>query len=243
MLKLNKKDLHLPKPIVLCQPMQKHEAIPHIIHGTRHLHSHKAGFPDNICPLTHKALSHNKVPIYSWEVPLGKNPITVTLSTDRTEKVMRLIDNLPTQVSHVMKYKIASVFEELITNSLYHAYQTNEKTPKYKRLEKVHLPAREAILLSINPHPTGIALSIKDHGGTLTFKDIQKALKRTHLIKTSEQMEQKAQGAGLGLFMVFSLITHLKFHTIKNTETTTSCWINYDRKNDPMDFSFNYFGI
>jgi len=59
----------------------------------------------------------------------------------------------------------------------------------------------------------------------------------------STQIEDKEGGAGLGVYMVFEAVTHLKVSVTPGVSTEFSCWISDKKHFDPEYFSFNFFNL
>jgi hypothetical protein len=97
---------------------------------------------------------------------------------------------------------IASITDELLTNAVYHA--PTDETGEYKyahvdRQTKIVLESDEEASLSFGSDGYTLAISVVDNFGSLTLSRI-----RSHLLAcvASNQIEQKAGGAGIGLCSV-----------------------------------------
>ena len=75
----------------------------------------------------------------------------------------------------------------------------------------------------------------------LEFDKIQNNFKRCYESEGISQLEAKDGGAGLGLYVVFELATHIKVISHSDFGTLTQCWFANPSQFDPDYFSFNYF--
>lgn len=119
---------------------------------------------------------------------------------------------------------------ELISNSLY-------KGPNKKRLEQglekhdrkspVFLKGSELVQVSIGMDTKGIALSVQDSFGGLTYDLLISTLKRSFEEKTP--MEKK-DGAGLGLYLTFLHSNQFIINLKKDFRTEVICIIDKNKR-------------
>jgi anti-sigma regulatory factor (Ser/Thr protein kinase) len=129
--------------------------------------------------------------------------------------------------------------EELLTNAIYHGYRVHGGEEKYRRRSVVTLLTDELVSLSYARGESGLYLRVCDQAGTLGFSEVAESLRRCY--ESLPQVQQKEGGAGLGTYMVFDAITHIKFECIHGKSTTISCWLADHKTFQPDVFSFNFF--
>lgn len=224
---------------LLCGVFTKKDSVATIVGGCRHIHSATLGPRDPAAKQTQDALDRAIVPVYSWEQTPTAAPMILGNSADRAALIQEIVVSTGIAKKRFLKEKVTYVLEELITNALYHAYRNPAGKEKYARSSRVTLSSEEALTVRSQVTPNGIWLSVSDQAGSLAFKDVAMSLHRCY--ETKNQIENKEGGAGLGTYMVFDAVTHLKFVTIPGHSTVVSCWIADQRSYDPQAFSFNYF--
>lgn len=236
-----KKDV-APEPEVFSKLLTKKEGAERIAGGVRHLHSSEKGKGTADTKATQEALKDGSVPTYEWERTKTKE-FRIASSAERYDLIARLVGDAKLRTKRVLRERLEIVLEELLTNSLYHAYRSDAGQEKYARKEAVRLIApRETLTVRYGADDTGIFLLVQDCGGSLHFKDIAAALARCYSGPKGDQIEMKDSGAGLGLYMVYDSATHLKVVCQPGVSTTISVWISDKKTYDPDTFSFNYFG-
>lgn len=228
-----------PSQKLLCGVLSKREAVATIGGGCRHVHSTALGTRDPAAKQTSDALAGQKVATYAWEPSTAVQPMLLGNSIDRAAVIQKVIVEGGIEKKRFLREKVSCVLEELITNALYHAYRNSAGSEKYARRKDVTLASQEVIEIRYQVTANGIYLSVSDKAGSLTFDDVARSLWRCY--ETSTQIESKESGAGLGTYMVFDAVTHLKFETKPGAYTIVSCWIADQRSYDPEAFSFNYF--
>ncbi|MBI4404910.1 MAG: hypothetical protein HY537_12150 [Deltaproteobacteria bacterium] len=224
-------------PEIVCGSFSKEEAAKLISAGTRHVHSSRLGDDDLYAKITKETLNFGRTLSFPWELQKDCQEITILSSDARNDVTQKILSGLG---GIGRKERVTCVTEELLSNAIYHAYQLPDGSPKYLRLQTVTLSPTEAVSLRFACSPRGLFLSVVDQGGALTFKLIAQAFSRCYA-RQSDQIENKESGAGLGLYMVFEAVTHLKIVTIPGKKSIVSCWIEEQRAADPHFFSFNYF--
>lgn len=106
---------------------------------------------------------------------------------------------------------VAAVVDELVTNAVYDAPRTPDGTAKYAsrdRKEKFALEPSEHVIVRWGSSGDHIAISVADQFGALRPEHVRSVLRRC-LTEEGDQIEQKAGGAGLGLYTALSYCTQL----------------------------------
>ncbi|NBX67604.1 MAG: ATP-binding protein [Proteobacteria bacterium] len=219
----------------------KREAALLISSGYSHVHSSLLGLRDSLANLTLSALASDFIPSYTWEANSNQQQIAVHSSKERKKVIDQVLSELKIKSSSSMGDKIWTSLEELLTNSIFHAYQDASGKEKYHRRETVELLPEEKILLGFSRDSKGIYVSVQDSGVGLTFSNVQSNFKRCYESQGLSQIETKDGGAGLGLYVVFELATHVKITSRPNSGTLTQCWFSNSSNFDPDYFSFNFF--
>jgi hypothetical protein len=219
----------------------KKEAAELIGSGLHHVHSSSLGIKDPLFKLTNDGIGSKSIVTYPWEIVTEPNKTFVTSSKNRKWIVQEILSLLKVKEASSLEDKIWTSLEELLTNSLFHAYHNHDGSEKYHRKETVELLPEEKILLTFQRGSQGIFLSVKDSGQGLLFNKIQKAFERCTKFEDLSQIESKDGGAGLGLFVVFNLTTHLKIISGSLSGTEIHCWFADPSAVGQDHFSFNYF--
>ncbi len=217
----------------------KAEAAKQVADGVRHVHCSELGTRDPIYVATLAAADKVAPPRYLWEPSLKTTEIVVTHSVDRHEIFDQLISKSAVEVKRQLREKVGMVLEELLSNAIFHAFHTDGKE-KYSRSADVSLNSNEAVKVRFAATEDGCFLEVSDTGGTLGFESVAESLKRCY--QSDAQIQSKESGAGLGIYMVFETVSHLKIVNEPNKKTVISCWIADRRSENPKSFSFNYFG-
>lgn len=106
---------------------------------------------------------------------------------------------------------VAAVVDELVTNAVYDAPRTADGKAKYAsrdRKEKFALERSEHVTVRWGSSGDHIAISVADQFGALRPEHVRACLRRC-LTDEGDQIEQKAGGAGLGLYTALSYCTQL----------------------------------
>jgi len=230
----------LQEPQLVCGTFSKKEAAKLIVAGTRHLHSCPLGDRDPGSKVTQQFLQGGKLPAYPWETANIVSEIPLLTSVDRTALFTKIVTDAGMANKRELSERILSVLEELSTNALYHSYKKADGSEKYQRRQVASLNDQEKISIRHAHDRTGLYVSIADQGGSLTFADIVSSFSRCYSDKKVE-IQTKEGGAGLGMYMIFEYVTHLKIETYPGKKTVISCWISDKKSNDPKVFSFNFF--
>ncbi len=220
----------------------KREAAGLIANGSEHVHSTLLGRRDLCLDITQQLMAGTVTRDYPWE---EKNPakiITIRSSKERHDVIRQAVAQLKAGPNRDLREKVLGVLEELITNSIYHPYRDDRGEPRYQRSKPAILTDNEWLSVRFHSDDRGVFLSVADQGGTLSFPVIARAFSRCYGDHTT-QIEDKEGGAGLGMYMVFEAVTHLKITVEPGKCTEFSCWISDKKHFDPEYFSFNFFEI
>lgn len=233
-----------PKPDsldIVCSHFSKSEAAQLIAKGYQHVHSTELGERDACYQITLQKMHETSIhSYYPWEGLVSTESLILKSSRDRLSTFEKILKALELTDKPSLSHKLSTVYEELITNAIYHAYEGRKGKPKYERSQPAQLADKEAIEIRFGGNQDGIFLSITDKGDQLEFETIAHAFNRCYSLPEI-QMETKKSGAGLGLYMIFETVTHLKIEIAPGQGTEFSCWLAKKRRYDPKLFSFNYF--
>jgi len=228
------------KSELVCGLFSKKEAAHLIASGAQHLHSSTLAARDTCAKLTQQFLDTGKIGEFPWEIYEGRSEHTVKFSSERYDFIHGLAKRTGLVLKRDLKERLETTTEELLTNAIYHSYVNPDGTSQYPRTQPVALSSTEIIEVAVAFNQDGIYLRVKDRGGNLTFNDICKSFTRCYA-GGAEQIQNKQSGAGLGIYMVFELVTHLKIISDPGVATTISCWLSAGATYDPDAFSFNFF--
>lgn len=224
----------------VCGLFSKKEAAEIIAEGGAHIHSTTMGYRDELAKVTRNLLNENDPKAYPWEHLQKCQEVTLRSSAERYKMIKRATVDLGIFSKRGYAEKVECVLEELITNGIYHAYRKGDGSIKYWRDQSAELEPGETLKIRYQTTPEGIYLSVEDQGGRLKLEDIGKAFFRCYH-QPDRQIEEKEQGPGLGLYMVFDLVTHFRVDVTEAQKTLVSCWLADRRVSHPSIFSFNYF--
>ncbi len=233
-----KKKIESPDELV-CGLFSKKDASQIIASGTRHLHSSTLGERDTLAKISQDMIKSGNILTFPWE-SASNSEIEIMKSADRKKAIDAVIAASAPYARRDINEKICAVLEELLTNAIFHSYKRADNNPKYPRQLPASLDRREKIILKHSAQRSGIFLSVEDKGGNFGFDSIASAYRRCYG-DAKQQVESKDGGAGLGLYMVFEMVTHFKVERVKGQSTVVSCWLNDTRTLDPDFFSFNFF--
>lgn len=222
-----------------CGTVSKREAVGLIGGGCQHVHSTPLGDRDPGVKQTTDALQSNTVPSYNWELDAQSTELKLASSVDRQSLIQQILVRAGIEGKRFLREKVESVMEEILTNALYHAYRDAHGKEKYARRSRVTLGSSEILTIRFRASDNGIFLSVSDQAGSLGFDEVAASLFRCY--ESSTQIQTKEGGAGLGTYMIFDAVTHLKFVATSGKSTVVSCWISDQRSYDPENFSFNFF--
>lgn len=234
--------IQLPNPPNLVTGLfSKTEAAQLISQGVRHLHSSILGAHDP-CVLTTEKLLQKKTGHYSWDLTSQSEELIILKSSERAELFEQICSKTEFGQRTQNRTSLRQILEELLTNAIFHAYKQTGNQDKYNRLQPANLSAEETISVGYAEQPSGLFLSVEDQGGNLTFESFSSCFKRCYSqSKSSIQLDQKHQGAGLGLYLIFELSTHVCVFVKPGHQTRFLVWIASSGQADPDTFSFNFF--
>lgn len=113
----------------------------------------------------------------------------------------------------------ASVADELLANAIYDAPVDDAGRPRFARLartEAVTLPETDAAEMQLAFEDGHLGISVSDRFGSLNADHVLARLGRCFEIA---QPEQKAGGAGLGLYIAFRSVSHLVINVSRGKRT------------------------
>lgn len=218
----------------------KKEGAGHVALGCEHVHSSMLGPRDPCAVATVAALRAGSIPVYVWErqSPLGS--VKIRASRGRRETIRTVVDGCGVASRRELREKLETVCEELVSNALFHAYRNVDGTPRFRRRQAVELAEAEAIGIEYRGSEEGVLLSVADRGGLLHFPTIRSCFERCYGASHA-QIDNKEGGAGLGLYMVFEAVAHMKIVTQPGVQTKVSVWLPDRPSHDRDHFSFNFF--
>jgi anti-sigma regulatory factor (Ser/Thr protein kinase) len=219
----------------------KKEAASFIASGCSHIHSSQLGQRDPHALLTYQSIDRHQTARYSWEESQTIQRVYLDSSQSRYALLNQILNSLQIKPTTQLYDKVTTSLEELFTNSLFHAYYLADGREKYARDECALLTPEEKIIIEFARISEGIFISVRDFGVGLTFSKIQNYFKRCYEQRDQSQIETKKGGAGLGLYVVFELASHLKIVSSPNQGTLINCWFAKTSSFDPNYFSFNFF--
>lgn len=204
-----------------------------VAEGHRHVHSSSMGDHDPLAVMTAEALVRNEVPVYPWERPDVIHQVMLTSSQGRQEAIKAVAKNCGLQNKRQLRERLELTLEELLTNAVYHAY-------RYPRQSPAQLSPAQQIKLSFGTVGAGVWINVRDAGGILRFESIAESFARCYGASEA-QIAHKEGGAGLGLYMVYEMVSHLKVEAHEGKWTGISVWLVDGKHFDPKTFSFNFF--
>ncbi len=154
----------------------------------------------------HRNIRGGPVPVYRSTIEsLGERQTAL----EELEGYMR-----PLEVPRSLNAAILTVADELLMNAIFNAPTDASGAPKYRersRSEDLQLEPHERVKFKYCCDGKYLFLSVEDSFGLLERETIMRYI-GSGLLKQKGHMEEKAYGAGLGLFMVFSSINQLTFN-------------------------------
>lgn len=223
-----------------CGLFSKKEAAQLIAEGGTHIHSTTEGYRDEMARFTNALINEKAPQPHPWQMLPNCREAQLGSSGERYKLIKRATVDMGIFSRRGYSEKVECVLEELITNGIYHAYANPDGTPKYHRESSVKLEDAENLLVRYGSSQDGIYISVEDQGGRLTLEDMGSAFYRCYY-NPDQQIVQGDQGSGLGLYMVFDLVTHFRVDVFPGKKTVVSCWIAGRRVAHPSIFSFNFF--
>ncbi|MCB0405173.1 MAG: ATP-binding protein [Bdellovibrionales bacterium] len=225
---------------LICGLFSKKEAAQMIADGGTHIHSTTMGYRDEMARFTSALLNEKNPEPHPWQLVTNCREVSLGSSGERYKLIKRATVDMGIFSRRGYSEKVECVLEELITNGIYHAYANADGSHKYRRDSSVKLEDGEALKVRYGASQEGIFISVEDQGGRLSLEDIGSAFYRCYYNQDNQIVEDE-QGSGLGLYMVFDLVTHFRVDLYPGKRTVVSCWIAGRRIAHPSIFSFNFF--
>lgn len=219
----------------------KKEGASLIASGCPHIHSSILGQKDSLVSLTMNSIKSKIPAVYPWEIAPMTKQLFLASSKARKKLIEEILLEFNVKNSSSTGDKIWTSLEELLTNSIFHAYHDSNGKEKYRRNETAELLPEEKISIKFHRGSHGFFVSVQDFGQGLDFAKVSANFKRCYESSGLSQIESKESGAGLGLYVVFELATHIKIVSQPGLGTVTSCWFATPSSFDPDHFSFNFF--
>ncbi|MEZ4751241.1 MAG: ATP-binding protein [Bdellovibrionota bacterium] len=204
------------------------------------MHSSNLGAHDPLAELTETGKQRKGDFSYPWEKEKAARFVEVRSAEDRHRVLREFVEALGSEGHRACRDVVGTVLEELISNAIYHGLRLENGNRKFARQDKPSLQPSEYIKVGAAVLPEGVYLRVEDSGGRLGFEDIQEAFHRCYK-RGLNQIQQKENGAGLGLYMSFDQAMHLRIDVWPGKKTVVSCWVNRKRVPNEDNFSFNYF--
>jgi hypothetical protein len=126
---------------------------------------------------------------------------------------------------------IAAIADELITNAVYDAPRDAHGRAKYHaadRRQKIQLEPGEYVTVRWGTDGSILALSVTDWFGALEPETIRAGLRRC--LGEGDQIEQKAGGAGLGLYTALSYSTEMVINVDRGERTEIIAIVDLRRR-------------
>lgn len=219
----------------------KREGAEAVATGIHHLHSSLLGVNDPCWKVTESRLKGSSLN-YPWELSNLTNGITLRESNQRSDCYQTIISTTTFGQKSQNRDRLNLILEELLSNAFYHSYKNQNQVDKYDRLKPVTLGSGEEIRIFFRDNSEGLHLVIEDQGGSLSFRDFSSCFSRCFQQTDNHiAFEDKHTGAGLGLFLVFEIVSHMTVQVTKNKKTRISLWLSNTNQYDPDSFSFNFF--
>lgn len=211
-----------------------------IADGYRHVHSYASDKENILAHATEQAVRSHSTAQYPWEQGEVQTAL-ISSSNSRYEIIPAIAAALKLKHRRGARERVESILEELITNAIYHAYLRKNGDEKYERKNIIQLEQTEAIQLRYFGNKKGFFISVTDTGGSMQFEKLEKSFSRCYGSGSHSQIDSKESGAGLGMYLVFEAVTHMKITCKTGVSTTISCWINDSLSDEAENFSFNFF--
>jgi DNA-binding NarL/FixJ family response regulator len=123
--------------------------------------------------------------------------------------------------------------EELINNSLFHAFQKYDGTERYRAITFTHLSPSEQMVVEYGRDNSNLGISVSDNQGTLQPEVVFRHLAR----------QQSDEGildlSGRGFFLTRTLSDHLAITIRKGVLTQTVALFAHKRAHSPKPMSIN----
>lgn len=180
--------------------------------------------PEELIVTTRKILKNDIFGIEKYFI-WGVEPITLTVSkTSDKEAVIAAAEAFGSGIGVNPRFlsQFCSIADELVTNALYNAPVDKEGHHRFAsvaRSEQVQLDPGEELTIKICCDGRRLGISASDPFGSLTVRRVLDYLAKC-LRKGADQVDDKAGGAGLGLYYVFDGLSHfaINLHPGHRTE-------------------------
>lgn len=129
------------------------------------------------------------------------------------------------------KYReqIDQCIDEMLMNALYDAPVGEDGKPLFADVpvrERVGLKVNEKAMVQYACDGERFAVSVRDAFGSLGKKTVLAYLEKCLHASGAEQIDRKAGGAGLGLYLIANSATEITFHIFSGTATEVVCCFN-----------------
>jgi len=135
-------------------------------------------------------------------------------AADRDDLVSMIVDYVASLgAGREVSAAMGSVADELATNAVYNAPRGEGGEPRYAHLdrrEKIELDPWEYATIQFGCDGRNFIVSVSDEFGALSVDRVRSRLR--DCLKRPDQIEQKAGGAGIGLYTVFQHCNQLVFN-------------------------------
>lgn len=229
-----------PKEEIKLGHFSKKEAAQAIASGVRHIHSSTLKEKDPLVQTT-LAKTEGKNVHYPWEQFTNASVIHLKSSSSQEVLNSEIVQNSKSFHGWSNRDRLQTVLGELTTNFFYHAFKDADGNDKYDRRKSVNLSGEELVHLQYSENAQGIFLRFEDNAGALNFNDLASRLYPCYQINRETKFENKHQGAGLGFYMIFEIVTHLFISIVPQQKTVVSVWLSPINLYQPEFFSFNFF--
>ncbi len=157
---------------------------------------------------------------FPWGAPVTKVSLRSTGERDGT---LELAKNVVAQLSVQSRFAdtFSAALDELITNALYNApvdAQGRHRFAATHRNEEVMLDGKECVDVTFCADGQRIGVSVSDPFGTLRPETTVAYLAKC-MRKGDDQVDQKAGGAGLGLYCAYEAASHLALNVQRGRRT------------------------
>jgi hypothetical protein len=126
------------------------------------------------------------------------------------------------------KYRdqIEQCLDEMLMNALYDAPVDSDGKPLYAEVsvrDRVNLRGVEKVIVEYACDGERFALAVRDNYGSLRKNTVLAYLDKCLHADGAEQIDHKAGGAGLGLFLIANAATEVSFHVFRGQGTEVLC--------------------
>jgi len=218
------------------------EAAQAISLGVRHIHSSPLGDKDPLVQITSAKLLGGRQS-YPWEHFTQAKQFTLLHNEAQENLNLQIAEGSKLFRGASNRHRLELVLGEITTNFFYHSFKNMNGSDKYDRTHKVVLQETEQIDFQYFESAHGFFISFNDNSGTLTFEDVRLRLLNGYSQTKHSTFDNKHQGAGLGLYLIFETVTHLAITIDPGKRTQLSVWLAPTRHFQADLFSFNFFEV